>query len=360
MIIRRDESSGAIEVGPRAVETVNHLDPRGKHDMAWDIIEGLKSSPKRIPCKYFYDAHGSKIFERICRLPEYYPTRTELSILQGAALELMETCAHKDLVELGSGASLKIKTLLDTAGESRRATLRYVAVDISEAAVVEAANDLEECYPELEVLGIVADFTCQMDVLPSERPMMFCFLGSTIGNMERRESVSFLRDIAGNMGDDDALLVGFDMVKPREVLEAAYNDSQGVTAEFNKNVLSVVNERLGGDFDPSDFDHVAFYNEAESRIEMHLRANRSVRAWLQGIGMEIAVEEGETIHTENSRKFTCEGISDMARDAGLSIRKWYTDPEGWFSLVVMTLDGAGDVNDSSKPPIEAVSGQCPR
>jgi L-histidine N-alpha-methyltransferase len=355
MIIRSAERSEATQLGSRVVETVNHLDGRGKHDMARDIIEGLESFPKRIPCKYFYDARGSRLFEHICGLPEYYPTRTELSILQGAAPELMEACAHRDLVEFGSGASLKIRTLLDAAEESSRATMRYIPVDISEAAVVDAANDLVERYPELRVLGIVADFTYQLDVLPSERPMMFCFLGSTIGNMEDGESISFLREIAANMGSDDALLIGFDMVKPREVLEAAYNDKQGITAEFNKNVLSVVNDGLGGDFDPSHFDHVAFYNEAESRIEMHLRANRGVRARLEAIGMEVTVEEGETIHTENSRKFTPSDISDMARHAGLSIRKWYADPEGWFSLLVMGLNGAGDGDDFSKLPVKAAS-----
>ncbi len=354
MSIGSAETADRVRPGPQLVETVNHLNGRHKGDMARDIRESLGAFPKRIPCKYFYDARGSRLFEEICRLPEYYPTRTELSILERVGPELMEACAHRDLVELGSGASLKIRTLLDAAGESSRTTLRYIPVDISETAVVEASADLVERYPELRVLGIVADFTCRLDVLPAERPLMFCFLGSTIGNMEQGESISFLRGVAESMKPDDSLLVGFDMVKSREVMEAAYNDSQGVTAEFNKNVLNVLNDGLGADFDPSHFDHVAFFNEAESRIEMHLRANREVRARLAAIDMEVRVEEGETIHTENSRKFTRESIGDMTLRAGLSIRKSYSDPDGWFSVVVMGRNGA--IRDDARTvPVEAAT-----
>jgi L-histidine N-alpha-methyltransferase len=326
-----------VGASPRPVQIVNHLNGEYADNIASDVRDGLSAAQKFIPCKYFYDAYGSKLFEEICGLPEYYPTRTELSILRELAPQLMAPFAHGDLVELGSGASLKIRTLLDAADESTRASLRYVPVDISESAVLEASEDLLERYPELQVLGTVADFTCQLDVLPKERALMLCFLGSTIGNMSEDEGNAFLRRVADAMKPGDALLVGFDMVKPTVTLEAAYNDSRGVTAEFNRNILRVVNNELNASFDPSDFDHLAFFNTAHSRIEMHLRANRDVAVTIESIGMESEFRAGETIHTENSRKFTETGIGDMASHAGLSVRDWYSDEAGWFSVVLMEL-----------------------
>ncbi len=322
----------------RLVETLNYLDGEYKNDIGREIREGLSASQKYIPCKYFYDARGSKLFQEICQLPEYYPTRTEISILRDIAPELMETFAYKDIVELGSGANLKIRILLDAVDKSVRATLRYIPVDINESTVIEASRGLLERYPEVQVLGIVADFTSQLDVIPTERRLMFCFLGSTIGNMGEDETISFLQSISENMKPDDRLLVGFDMVKTRETVEAAYNDSKGVTAEFNKNILNVLNNELNANFDPSHFDHLAFFNEDCYRIEMHLRANRDISVKLNAIDLETEFKKGETIHTENSRKFTKKSIGDLASRAGLSIQNWYSDPAGWFSLVVMIPD----------------------
>ncbi|HUU64328.1 MAG TPA: L-histidine N(alpha)-methyltransferase [Dehalococcoidia bacterium] len=319
----------------RLVETLNYLDGKYKNDIGKEIREGLSASQKYIPCKYFYDTRGSKLFKEICQLPEYYPTRTEISILRDIAPELMETFADKDIVELGSGANLKIGIMLDAVDKSTRATLRYIPVDISQSVVIEASQDLLERYPELQVLGIIADFTSQLDVIPTERPLMFCFLGSTIGNMGEDETISFLQSISENMKPDDRLLVGFDMVKTRETVEVAYNDSMGVTAKFNKNILNVVNNGLNANFDLSYFDHLAFFNEDHDRIEMHLRANRDISVKLEAIDLEIEFKKGETIHTENSRKFTGKSIKDLATRAGLSIENWYSDPVGWFSLVVM-------------------------
>ncbi len=336
MDMRSEETLNSGESEPQSVKILNYLDGKYENDIARDAREGLGVSQKYVPCKYFYDARGSKLFEDICHLPEYYPTRTELSILREIAPEIMGTFAHKDLVELGSGASLKIRMLLDAAGEPNRASMRYIPVDISESAIIETSEDLLERYPELQVLGVVADFTCQLHVIPMVRPLMLCFLGSTIGNMEEDESISFLRSVSDNIKPDDRLLVGFDMVKSRETMEAAYNDSRGVTSEFNKNVLNVLNNELKAGFDPSDFDHLAFFNEAESRIEMHLRANRDIRVKLEAIDMELKLEKGETIHTENSRKFTKKSIKDIANQAELSIQNWYSDPDGWFSLVLMS------------------------
>jgi len=328
----------AIKSKPRLVETLNYLDvdEKYKNDIAREIREGLTASQKYIPCKYFYDTRGSRLFEEICQLPEYYLTRTEISILKDIAPDLMETFAHRDLVELGSGANMKIRVLLGSVDKSIRATLRYIPVDISESAVIEASWDLLERYPEIKVLGIIADFISQLDVIPTERPLMFCLLGSTIGNLEQEEAIEFLHSISRNMKLDDKLLVGFDMVKARVTMEAAYNDNQGVTAEFNKNILNVLNNELNANFDSSHFDHVAFFNEDHNRIEMHLRANHDNVVNLKSIDLELEFKRGETIHTENSRKFNAESIKDLAARAGLSIENWYSDTVGWFSLVLMT------------------------
>lgn len=319
----------------KEVRVLNRLDSKYKAGISHDGQVGLTAPQKSIPCKYFYDARGSELFEEICRLPEYYPTRAELSILRTAAPQIMNDFFRKDLVELGSGATTKIRILLEAAGKRNRGSMRYIPVDISESAIIGACDDLLTTYPELQVLGIVADFTHQMDAIPIERPSMVCFLGGTIGNMEPEESISFFGEMARALRPDDRLMVGFDMVKDRRIMETAYNDARGVTARFNKNILRVLNSELEADFDESDFDHLAFFNDAESRIEMHLVANREVQVNIQSIGMVIEMKKGETIHTENSRKFTRESIEDTARQAGLCIREWYSDLNEWYSLALM-------------------------
>lgn len=327
--------SGLAGLDTKGFRVVNRLDGKYEAGISCDAQAGLTALQKRIPCKYFYDAHGSELFEEICRLPEYYPTRTELAILRAIAPDIMNTSAHRDLVELGSGATVKIRTLLDAAGKHNRNSMRYIPVDISESAIRDACDHLVTLYPELQVLGIVADFTHQMDVIPTERPLTVCFLGGTIGNMDPEESLSFFREIARNLKPGDRVMVGFDMVKDRCVMEAAYNDSRGVTARFNKNILRVLNTQLKADFRESDFDHLAFFNDAESRIEMHLVANKDVQVTIHSIGLQIEMRQGETIHTENSRKFTKTNVENMATQAGLCIQGWHSDSNEWFSLVLM-------------------------
>jgi L-histidine N-alpha-methyltransferase len=319
----------------RTTRVLNCLHGKYRSDIADDIRKGLTSPQKTIPSKYFYDARGSKLFEDICRLPEYYLTRVELSILRTIAPTFAQTFRHIDLVELGSGADIKIRTLLDGIARETMVTLRYIPVDISESAVINTLNSLLAHHPELKVLGIVADFTSQLDVIPDHRPSIFCFLGSTIGNFDREEALSFLRNVAGAMKPGDRFLIGFDMVKSREILEAAYNDSKGVTAEFNKNILNVVNRSLNGDFDPSCFDHMAFYNEKHQQIEMHLKAHCNFSVRLNDLDLELYFRAGDTIHTEISKKFTREEIEDLAFHAGLRIANWYADSNGWFSVVEM-------------------------
>ncbi len=319
----------------------NVLDGRYKDGIDRDARNGLTTLPKSIPSKYFYDSYGSKLFDDICGLPEYYPTRLELAILEDIGPRLMKNSINRDLVELGAGENRKIRVLLEAAGRSGRETLRYIPVDISEAAVIDSSHDLGRSYPELQVMGLVADFTCQLDCLPNERAKMYLFLGSTIGNLSRRERSDFLRNLARNMGPDDVLVVGVDMVKAKSVLEAAYNDSEGITAEFNKNVLNVLNRELDGDFVADHFDHVAFFNEGRNRVEMHLRANCDCGVSLGSLGLKIDFYKGETIHTENSRKFSQDDVKKIASEAGLTIKDWCSDPKGWFSLVVMGPGNGG-------------------
>jgi L-histidine Nalpha-methyltransferase len=302
-----------------------------------DLAVGLTAGQRYIPCKYFYDAWGSRLFESICGLPAYYPTRREIALLKEIAPGLAGNLKHKDLVELGSGADRKISILLEAAGRETRSTLRYIPVDISDSAITNSSLSLKTRYPELKVMGIVADFTSRIETLPVDRPTMFFFLGSTIGNFDEFEGSAFLRNIATAMKPKDTLLIGFDMIKPFPIIEAAYNDAQGVTAEFNKNILRVVNKELKADFNLSCFDHLAFYNENYSRIEMHLKANRDQTVRIGTAEMALEIKEGETLHTENSRKFTKETIEQLAGLAGLSIRDWFLDTDQWFSLVLMGL-----------------------
>lgn len=303
------------------------------HDMGREVLNGLTSSPKSLPSKYFYDARGSALFEDICRLPEYYQTRTELSILKKAASAIMENVRRGDLIELGSGAHWKIQTLLEAVPREHLSAIRYVPVDVSESALVEASKELRALFPALNVFGIVADFTRHMEKIPMNGSKLFTFFGGTLGNFSEQEAVRFLKDIAEGMGRRDRLLIGIDMIKPKDTLEAAYNDSRGITSAFNKNVLTVINRELDANFDVADFDHVAFFNEKRERIEMHLQAARPVSVRIERLDLRLAFEEGETIHTEVSRKFSRASAEAMAERAGLAVSRWFTDGKGWFSLV---------------------------
>ncbi len=318
--------------GTKTLRIVNLLDEDYGDDIAQDILEGMSTEEKYIPSKYFYDETGSLIFEEICRLPEYYPTRTEMAILAQAAGVLMEDSAGIDLIELGSGSDRKVRMLLDAAGESRRASMRYIPVDISESAIVRASEDLYDSYPELEVVGVVADFTRLTKFLESGRRKIICFLGSTIGNLTEDESVSLFRHYSACMDPPDSILVGFDMVKETGIIEPAYNDSAGVTARFNRNIMLVVNNELDADFDPDDFDHLAFFNREMRRIEMYLVAKRDLMVNVASLGIDILFRAGERIHTEYSRKYTEESIRRLASDAGFEVRSRFTDSRGWFSL----------------------------
>jgi L-histidine N-alpha-methyltransferase len=307
--------------------------------MARDILKGLTADEKYIPSKYFYDARGSKLFEAICNLPEYYPTRTELRLLSTHAKDIVRGLRQGDLVELGAGANWKIRTLLDALGPSRRADLRYVPVDVCGPALRESAAQLTSVYPEMRVNGIVADFTRDLHRLQLNRPKVVLFFGSTIGNLDEEEASSFLQDVAAMLNPGDRFLLGLDMAKEVEILEAAYNDSRNVTAEFNKNILLVINRELHATFNPASFDHAAFFNEKQEQVEMHLRARKDMCVDVEALRISVVLNKGETIRTEICRKFRRNGAQKMIRAADMKVSRWYSDPKGWFSLLEAVLDG---------------------
>ena len=300
--------------------------------IARDVGRGLRATQKFIPSKYFYDARGSRLFDQICRLPEYYPTRTEMILLRAKARALIRDFDEGDLVELGSGANWKIRTLLNAMSAKTRSRARYVSVDVSETALTRAGGELARLYPGLEIVAVIADFTMDLHRLPIGRKKLMFFFGSTIGNLDRAETALFLEQIRACLRPGDRFVLGMDMVKSVDLLEAAYNDSEQVTAAFNKNVLRVVNRELSADFVPDHFDHLAFFNVKEERVEMHLQANRDLEAHIRGLGMVVRFEKGETILTEICRKFRRESAEQMIAEAGLEIVAWHTDSRGWFSL----------------------------
>jgi L-histidine N-alpha-methyltransferase len=299
-----------------------------------EIRRGLTAAQKTVPSRYFYDARGSRLFERICDLPEYYQTRTELSILRAAAGELTEDFREGDIIELGSGANIKIRTILDAAFSRGPADLRYIPVDVSEAALVEASKELVDLYPSLRVSGVVADFTRQLAEIPAERrSKLVLFFGGTIGNFDGTQRSRLLKNIGGLMRPDDRFLLGIDMIKQKEVLERAYNDRTGITAEFNRNILRVLNRELDADFEADRFSHLAFYNEDKERIEMHLVADRRMSVAIRRAGLRIELREGETIRTEICGKFSRKSAEAMADEAGLTVTRWFSDRRGWFSVI---------------------------
>jgi L-histidine N-alpha-methyltransferase len=305
-------------------------------EMASDVLKGLTAKNKYIPSKYFYDARGSDLFEQICSLPEYYLTRAEMSLLKQFADIMARGFANSDLVELGSGANWKIRTLLDAIDISRRSSIRYVPVDVSETALISASKELVRLYPELAVKPVIADFTKGLDRIPSDRTKYVLFFGSTIGNLNEDEAHSFLRSVARILRSGDKFFLGLDMVKSIQIMEAAYNDSQNVTAEFNRNILLVINRGLAADFDPNDFDHRAFFNERKLRVEMHLQAKRNVTIFLDAIGISVSIRKDETIRTEICRKFTRKGVEEMAHKAGLHVSEWYSDSGNSFAIAEIT------------------------
>ena len=296
-----------------------------------DVVAGLTAEQKWLPPKWFYDAEGSELFEKITQLPEYYPTRAEREILAARSGEVARATDAHTLVELGSGSSEKTRLLLDAL--TGHGTLEaFVPLDVSESALADAAVAITAEYPKLEVRGVVGDFTKHLELLPGGQPRMVAFLGGTIGNFLPAERADFLRSVRGVLDDGEWLLLGTDLVKDAGVLERAYDDAAGVTAEFNKNVLRVIDARLGADFDPDDFDHVAHWDAGNEWIEMRLRARHALTARIPGADLTVEFAAGEHIRTEISAKFRPQGVETELAAAGFAVEHWWTDSQQRFGV----------------------------
>ncbi|HET7475049.1 MAG TPA: L-histidine N(alpha)-methyltransferase [Dermatophilaceae bacterium] len=306
-----------------------------RRTMATDVARGLTATPKELPPKYFYDALGSQLFDRITALPEYYPTRTERAILRAHAEQIVDRSGADTLVELGSGSSEKTELLLTAMGGRLR---RYLPVDVSLPALTDAMTRLAATHPGVEVRGVVADFEHHLDQLPTGGRRLVAFLGSTIGNLHAAARHRFLAQLARCLGAGDSFLLGTDLVKDPTRLVAAYDDADGVTAAFNRNVLAVLNRELGADFDPAGFDHVARWDAVEEQMEMWLRARRRTEVRVAQLGLDVRFAAGEQMRTEISAKFRLPGLRRELAAAGLRVLGSWTDAAQDFAL---TLAGPG-------------------
>lgn len=312
----------------------SYLHDGEQRSLADDVLDGLTKPFKELPPKHFYDSRGAELFDRICELPEYYQTRTERSILSTHADLLATVTAAAELVELGSGTAAKTRVLLD-ALDAAGTLERYVPVDVTEQMVRDCAESLTSEYPGLRVHGVIGDFERHLGCVPEAvGPRLVAFLGGTIGNFPPGSRRRLLREIAKLLGPEDHLLLGTDLVKDETVLCAAYDDAQGVTAEFNRNVLKVLNRELSADFDPEDFDHVALFDHEHEWIEMRLRARRAHTRSVEGLGLSVRFEEGEEIRTEISAKFTRQRVEGDLAAAGLELAQWLTDPKELFAVTL--------------------------
>ena len=313
-----------------------------RQQFAQDVALGLGEDPKHLQPNYFYDALGSQLFELITRQPEYYPTRVEASILRECAPKIASLMGDEvSLVELGSGSSVKTTILLESLLEESHRT-HYLPIDISPTILRETADRLDARYPGLGVTPIVSQYESGLerasDLVSKDASvpdrMLVLFLGSSIGNMEPEEALDFLTRVRESVAHEDAVLIGLDLVKDRDVLEAAYNDDAGITARFNLNILSRINRELEASFDLRSFSHRAFFNETESRIEMHLVSEIDQRVRIGALGRSFGFSRAETIHTENSYKYNPDWIEEWAARTGFRVQELFTDEKSWFALAL--------------------------
>jgi L-histidine Nalpha-methyltransferase len=296
-----------------------------------DVADGLSADQKTLPSKWFYDERGSELFEEITRLEEYYPTRRERAILMARAGEIAERTKARTLLELGAGSGEKTRLLLDALGTA--GTLNsYVPVDVSGDFLAGAADQIAADYPGLAIRPVAADYERHLDLLPGAGGRLVAFLGGTLGNMTPARRTDFLGALRVTMADDDALLVGVDLVKDPARLVRAYDDASGVTADFNRNVLRVINRELGADFAPDAFEHVARWNPEEEWIEMRLRSTADQVVDVRDLDLEVRFAAGEELWTEISSKFRRERMEGELATAGLRLTDWWTDPAGDFAL----------------------------
>jgi L-histidine N-alpha-methyltransferase len=318
---------------PLIVRAEGERDPIAR--MAEDVRAGLAGALPSLPCKYFYDDRGSELFDAITRLPEYYQTRAEERILERIAGDVMARARPRELVELGSGLGRKVRLLLAAAGAAGGIE-RLVLFDVNERGLEEAGRRLLADHRGLAVTGIVGDFaSSDLELLGPGGGRLVVFFAGTIGNLHPSQVPPFLGRLRRCLAPDDTFLVGLDLVKDEARLHAAYNDGAGVTAEFNRNILRVVNDRLDGDFDPAAFDHVAFYDRERAWIEMRLRARRPVEVRIRRAGLRLRYEAGAEIRTEISCKYTRDAFEAMLPGTGLVLEQWYTDHERLFALALL-------------------------
>jgi L-histidine N-alpha-methyltransferase len=311
----------------------SHLEDTDDRSLAYDVLDGLTRPFKELPPKHFYDARGSELFDRICELPEYYPTRTEKEILASRAADIIAATGAGELVELGSGSAEKARILLEAMADAGTLS-RYVPLDVSETVVYDAARQLVDEFEQLEVFGVIGDFERHLEGVPEHNgaPRIVALLGGTIGNFPPGTRRKLLRKIAALLGPEDRLLLGTDLVKDPAVIEAAYDDAEGVTAEFNRNVLHVINRELDADFAPEHFEHVAFFDRRQEWIEMRLRARHECSVLIADLDMQVEFEAGEELRTEISAKFTRSRLEADFRAAGLTLDRWFTDADKLFAL----------------------------
>ncbi|MGB8701095.1 MAG: L-histidine N(alpha)-methyltransferase [Thermosynechococcaceae cyanobacterium] len=300
-----------------------------------DVIAGLNQMPKTLPCRYFYDDIGSDLFEQICDQPEYYPTRTEQAILETYAPAISQLTGPCELVELGSGSSRKTRLLLDAYSQIDY-SLQYCPIDVSAGILKTTALDLLRQYPTLRLCGLAGTYEQALSQLPrnSLKNRMLIFLGSTLGNLNEAECHDFLALIRNALQPGEFFLLGVDLQKPTAILEAAYNDAQGVTATFNLNLLSHLNQRFQGNFDLAQFRHWAFYNPHDCQIEMHLQSLNAQTVSLQDLDFNVSLQAGETIRTEISRKFHLPTLTTVLESHAIAPLSVWTDPKDWFALLL--------------------------
>ncbi len=324
---------------PQASELISHLGPADlESQLRRDALRGLTAAKKSIPSKWFYDHKGSMLFDQITRLPEYYLTRSERQILRERAAAIVEKTQAKTMVELGCGLSEKTRVLLD-AFQRRGSLTTFVPFDVDGEVLKMAAVELVKRYPEVEVQGIVGDFEQHLGSIEVPGRSLVIFLGSTIGNLNPSERASLLSQLNSSLKPGDWLLLGVDLVKDTATLEAAYNDSSGISAAFNLNMLSVLNARLDANFDVGGFEHVARFNPATEQMEMFLRATRPQKVRLNTLALDIRFGRGEMMHTEISAKFRRSGLESELRASGMEPEFWWTDSGGSFALSLSRKPG---------------------
>jgi len=324
-----------VAIKSNKIHIENFLPHIGIEQARNEIFEGLQSKNKYISSKYFYDKRGSDLFEQITYLPEYYPTRTEKKILNDLQLDFLNSFINLNIIEIGSGDPSKISLLLNKIPKINQSSLNYIPIDISVSAIEYSVKKLIELFPQISIYGIVADFTKQLNIIPQKSNQMFCFLGSTIGNFTPKKIDEFMLDMSKIVKQDDYFLLGFDNIKDTKVLEKAYNDEQGITAQFNLNILNVINQITETNFNILDFEHIAFYNNHKNRIEMHLEALKEVKIKSKFFENEIIIKKGQRIHTENSHKFDKTLIERLANKSNFYVENVFTDNNNWFSVALL-------------------------